>query len=182
VPSAESDANNPAGGAGPEPNRSPLNELLDSVFRLVRTFKCKSAWDVSGLTRTQFATLVTLKEHSPRRITSLAEQSRSDLSVLSRQIATLEGWGMVERTRDPKDGRAFLVSLTGKGRQALSKAWAQQTEELRTDLADFSDADLLHAADILQRITGSWDARAANRAIQDQERNPNEDETQPDEH
>jgi DNA-binding MarR family transcriptional regulator len=134
---------------------------MDSAFRLVKAFKCKNTWDAGGLTRTQLATLTALKHRSPRRITSLAEESRNDLSVLSRQIAALENWGMVERTRDPADGRAFLVSLTDHGRATLAEVWAKRIEELRGDLADFSDAELAHAAIVLDRIAASWDGRPA---------------------
>jgi DNA-binding MarR family transcriptional regulator len=105
------------------------------------------------------ATLAALNERSPRRITSLAEDSRSDLSVLSRQIAALENSGLVTRTRDPNDGRAYLVSLTDQGHQMLAEVWAKRVAELRGNLADFSDEDLAHVVLILERIAASWDGR-----------------------
>jgi DNA-binding MarR family transcriptional regulator len=134
---------------------------LESAFRVVKAFKRNIAWDAGRLTRTQLSTLAALDKRSPRRISSLAEESRSDLSVLSRQIAALEATGLVERTRDPEDGRASLVALTDQGRRALDSVWNKRISELQAALADVADADLARVTAVLERIAAYWENRPA---------------------
>jgi DNA-binding MarR family transcriptional regulator len=146
----------------PQPNwpisgSPPLDRVVEAVFHVVKAFKFKDGPDgASGMGRAQFTTLMALRRRSPRRLTSLAEEGRCDLSVLSRQIGALESSGLVERIRDPEDGRAFLVSLTERGSQTLDQIWSSRLANLRGHLADFEDADLDMAALILDRIAHAW--------------------------
>lgn len=54
-----------------------------------------------------------------RRLTELAEETLFTLSGISRMVNTLVDRGLVERRRDPSDGRANLVAITNAGKAQL---------------------------------------------------------------
>jgi DNA-binding MarR family transcriptional regulator len=67
--------------------------------------------------------LVQLAEHGGRlRLRDLVERVVLSQPGLSRKVARLEDEGLVERERDPTDGRGILVRLTRAGRAALRTA------------------------------------------------------------
>ncbi|MEV4377852.1 MarR family transcriptional regulator [Streptosporangium sp. NPDC049644] len=60
--------------------------------------------------------------------TTIYEQATISLAAISQSIDLLVQRGLLHRTRDPEDGRRFILSLTDTGRAALTKADAQMTE------------------------------------------------------
>jgi DNA-binding MarR family transcriptional regulator len=61
-----------------------------------------------------------MADHGELRLGALATSLRVDTSVASRSVASAEHLGLVSRRPDPRDGRACLLSLTDRGRQALN--------------------------------------------------------------
>jgi DNA-binding MarR family transcriptional regulator len=53
------------------------------------------------------------------RVTDLATAVELDPSTVSRQVRHLEERGLVERTDDPDDRRAYRIRLSGEGRSRL---------------------------------------------------------------
>jgi len=53
---------------------------------------------------------------------TIAELLGRDISTLTRQLAGLVKAGLVARKACPQDGRAVLVTVTGKGRRMLKRA------------------------------------------------------------
>jgi DNA-binding MarR family transcriptional regulator len=68
-------------------------------------------------------------------------------------VASLEAAGLVERVRDPQDGRASILTATSEGRQLLRRLRARKTAYLATRL-DRLDAEdrrtLERAAELLE--------------------------------
>lgn len=89
----------------------------------------------------------------PQRV--LGEQLLADKSVLSRTIRDLEALGLVERTPDPNDGRASVVSLTEYGVQRCNEVRAADRTELQERLTDWSAEDLAALVGLLQRLNHS---------------------------
>ncbi len=71
------------------------------------------------------------------RITELAGLVNLDPSTVSRHVAQLERSGLIERTPDPDDGRAQLVTVTDEGQQKLEAAFARRRELLARSLAEW---------------------------------------------
>src|SRR4051794_13995999 len=68
--------------------------------------------------------MVPLERDGDQRCSALAAQAGVDVSVASRQLATLERSGLVERRPDPQDGRASLLRLTPHRAHALAASRA----------------------------------------------------------
>jgi DNA-binding MarR family transcriptional regulator len=72
----------------------------------------------AGLTRAESAVLSSAAE--PRRITELAREVGLTQPRITTLVDALQARGLVDRERDPDDGRAVLVTLTGEGRALVA--------------------------------------------------------------
>src|SRR3982750_1173248 len=92
------------------------DRLTASIAQLVRTGRhvsARAATQLYGdLPSFGWALLVPLERDGAQRGSALAARAGGDVSVASRQLATLERSGLVERRPDPDDGRASLLRLT----------------------------------------------------------------------
>jgi DNA-binding MarR family transcriptional regulator len=81
------------------------------------------------LTHFEYGILFALADAPDRalRMTVLASYANSSLSRLSRAVSRIESRGLVQRTRDPLDGRSTLATLTEAGLEMFEKATPVQT-------------------------------------------------------
>ena len=77
------------------------------------------------------------------RLTELADRAQVTKQTASLLVAALEREGLVERVPDPDDGRARLIRLSTRGRQAAQRAMEvvigveqEWTEHLGPELTD----------------------------------------------
>jgi DNA-binding MarR family transcriptional regulator len=77
------------------------------------------------------------------RLTELADRAQVTKQTASLLVAALEREGLVERVPDPDDGRARLIRLSARGREAAQRAMEvvigverEWTEHLGTELTD----------------------------------------------
>jgi len=75
---------------------------------------------------------------------ALAEHLLVDKGQLSRTVRELEQLGLVQRTPDPSDGRASLLSPTEEGLARLETARAPQENALASSLEEWS-VDEIHS-------------------------------------
>jgi DNA-binding MarR family transcriptional regulator len=75
----------------------------------------------TGLRTTQFSLLVAAEMLGPITVTRLAEMGVIDRTTLTRNFKPLEKRGLIEVVLG-KDRRTHMVSLTGRGKEALAKA------------------------------------------------------------
>lgn len=88
----------------------------------------------------------------PRRISVLAEMAHCDVSTMSRQVSALTELGLITKTPDPDDGRAWRVTLTPEGRSAVDEATRNRAAWLAGLLASWTDADADSATTHLHRL------------------------------
>jgi len=93
-----------------------------------------------------------LGEWESARLTDLAVAANVDVSTLSRQVRVLVDHGLVARTTDPDDGRAFRLALTAAGRAALDRLATVRRMLVGELLGDWSDADRAALAPLLERL------------------------------
>ncbi len=113
----------------------PLTELEQQLLvlarRIARPVRLPSPLGDTVLDRPAYQALWRIVEDGPLRPTALAAVLEIDLSVVSRQVRSLEEAELVSRVTDPADARAALVSATPAGLAAF-----QETQRLRTELLD----------------------------------------------
>jgi DNA-binding MarR family transcriptional regulator len=91
------------------------------------------------------------------RLTDLAERARLTKQAIGEVVDDLEALGYVERVSDPEDGRAKIIRLTDRGREAqeaaarifadIERHWGEQVghervAELRATLEALAIAEL----------------------------------------
>lgn len=102
-----------------------------------------------------YLVLTHLDERGPTRSSAVVEELGSDKGAVSRQMQHLEELGLLERTRDPDDGRAFLLSLSDDARARLDRVRHERWERCDERLAAWSVADLSALADQLARYNAT---------------------------
>ncbi|SDW95970.1 MarR family winged helix-turn-helix transcriptional regulator [Paenibacillus sp. CF384] len=106
----------------------------------------------TGLDRSTYLLLRRLIDHGPLGIKALADTFQLDISTASRQTASLEAKGYVERTVDPKDARVSLLQATSTGREMLLKV-RQLRQTFFTDvLKDWTEEESALFGELLERF------------------------------
>jgi DNA-binding MarR family transcriptional regulator len=93
-----------------------------------------------------------LEGSDPIRASDLAALMSLDLSTISRQIATLETQGLVERHPDPLDGRASLLTLSERGRSVSARVCAARRELFGEFLSEWPGRDVERLAQLISRF------------------------------
>jgi DNA-binding MarR family transcriptional regulator len=105
------------------------------------------------------ATSIVLLEHlataGTQRVSQLAECQKVGVPALTPRIKDLEAAALIRRKADPDDARAFLISLTPKGRTTLAKIRKARCEILIAALDDLDSKSVATAADALTRIAAA---------------------------
>ena len=107
------------------------------------------------LSPSQAAALATIDRHGPLTPSELADRERVKRPTATRVITRLEEAGLVDRARDPQDGRSSLVALSPAGRDLLARARTRKDAYLARRLRDLDAeerATLDRAAAILERV------------------------------
>ncbi len=107
------------------------------------------------LSPSQAAALATIDRHGPLTPSELAARERIQRPTATRVIARLEEAGLVDRARDPQDGRSCLVALTPGGRELLARIRGRKNAYLSRRLRELDPderAVLDRAAAILERL------------------------------
>src|SRR5919112_506992 len=90
--------------------------LRMAIVRTARRMRQEALGAERGeLSPTLTAALATVERHGPLTPSELAERERLKRPTATRTVARLEAEGLIERTPDPGDGRASIVSTTSAG-------------------------------------------------------------------
>ena len=139
----------------PEPNHAGLAESLLAFARVMRARQA-ALLAAHGLHPGQDALLMLLWQRPGLRQTDLAEALGVEPPTITRMIRRLERGGLVERRRDPDDGRTLRIHPTPRARlleAMVRRTWSDLDGEL---IASLGAAD----AERFRRL-----AQAASRAL-----------------
>lgn len=76
-------------------------------------------------------------------------------SGLSRLLSRLESRGWIVRKESPTDRRAYRVSLTGQGKEALERLWEVYADAIEKHFAQqLSASDLDHVVKAMRKVIG----------------------------
>jgi DNA-binding MarR family transcriptional regulator len=118
--------------------------------------KLKQAPLNGDLTLAEASTLARLERGGPATSSDLARLDRISPQSMGATVAALEERGLVQRSRDPEDGRRIVLSITEAGRRMVHDKRGARTEQLAAGLRDgFTDAELgqlMAAAQLIQRL------------------------------
>ena len=112
-----------------------------------------------GVDVTAYPVLFVVAGGDTVRISELATTLHNDVSTVSRQVSSLVTHGLLEKSPDASDGRAWVVSLTDHGREALGRIQASRATWFQGLLADW---DGRIAAEFVDRLRELGDALDAN--------------------
>ena len=129
--------------------------LRPAIVRTARRLRQEAGTDLGP---TLIAALATVDRRGPLTPSELAEAERVKRPTATKMVAKLESVGLVERARDPLDGRSHLVSTTRAGRDLLERLRRRKTAYLARNLRDLEPEDLDtldRAAALLERILES---------------------------
>jgi DNA-binding MarR family transcriptional regulator len=110
------------------------------------------------LSYAQYGLLFGLAEHAELSASRLAVSADLAPGTVTEMLDHLEAAGLVARTRSVRDKRVVLVSLTDRGRQEVAERRARFEGRWAAALAEFSAAELLTAAAVLDRVGEMFDA------------------------
>lgn len=104
--------------------------------------------------------LAHLAEAGPQRASAVTEALGIDKGAVSRQVQHLVDLGLVDRTPDPVDGRATLVSASEDAVRRLAEVRGRRRRQLEDRLGDWTDDDLDTLVTVLGRYNDSLDRPA----------------------
>ncbi|MGH8825081.1 MAG: MarR family winged helix-turn-helix transcriptional regulator [Jiangellaceae bacterium] len=137
---------------------APEDDLHQAFVRLFRRLKRMST--TGGLDPALTTVLHEIGCSGPVRVSVLADAMHLDQSTVSRHVSALEHLGLVERSSDPDDRRAALLSTSAAGRKRLATIIGERRAIFRAATADWSDDDRARLAGLLDRMAGALDSVA----------------------
>jgi DNA-binding MarR family transcriptional regulator len=149
--------------------QSPIEGVMHAFTRVGRRLKAKQPGDT--LDHSAHVALFVLRCSGALRLSDLAARMELDASTASRHVRALEQLGLVRRSPDPDDGRAFRVELTEEGIEQWEAGARRRMELLSAAMGDWSDEDILTFERLMTRfadgVTSLTDTGADNRAWAD---------------
>jgi len=129
--------------------------LRMAVVRTSRRLRQEAAGSRTDLTPTAVSALATVERHGPLTPSELAAVERIKRPTATRILRVLEEAGLVDRARDPSDGRSSLLSVNPAGRERLRRLRGRKNAYLARRMRDLPPDDLRtleRAAAILEQI------------------------------
>jgi DNA-binding MarR family transcriptional regulator len=129
--------------------------LRMAVVRTSRRLRQEAAGSRTDLTPTAMSALATVERHGPLTPSELAAIERIKRPTATRILRVLEEAGLVDRARDPSDGRSSLLSVNPAGRERLRRLRGRKNAYLARRMRDLPPDDLRtleRAAAILEQI------------------------------
>jgi DNA-binding MarR family transcriptional regulator len=129
-------------------------KLRVSVGLVIR--KLKQGPDQGELTLSESSALSRLERGGPATSSDLARLERISPQSMGVTVAALLERGLVERSRDPQDGRRIVLTITEEGRRTVHDRRGARTERIAAALRDSFSTDeigqLLAATSLLERL------------------------------
>ncbi len=128
--------------------------LRVAVGLLVR--KLRQPLKEGELSIAESSALGRLERNGPATSSDLARLDRISPQSMGVTVAALLDRGLIERSRDPEDGRRIVLSITEAGRRTVHDKRGARTEQiaaaLRSGFSDDELAQLTAAAALLERL------------------------------
>ncbi|TMR90802.1 MarR family winged helix-turn-helix transcriptional regulator [Nonomuraea basaltis] len=137
-----------------------LNRTVSAFRKVVATLKRgkthERLTEAAGvrLDRPDVEILVHLLDaDEPRRIGAIAEGLQVESPHVTRHVAALEQRALVERVRDPDDGRAWRIALTEEGAEVAGRCRQVTSQWFESALADWPAADRAELTRLMEKLS-----------------------------
>jgi DNA-binding MarR family transcriptional regulator len=138
-----------------------LGILVGRVRRRIRE-RVQERLEARGQSISTWAALRNLLPSGPSTQSDLAEATAQHPTQMSRQLAGMEGAGLLRRSRDPVDRRCLRVAITVRGRKTLEQGNPAVLAGVADALSVLDAEDLLALRALLRKVLG-LDQRALTR-------------------
>lgn len=131
------------------------SELLLTLGLLVRKLRAASLSQTQELSSTQLAVIARLARDGPATTADLARAESVKPQSMGTAVSALEQMGLIQRKRDPSDGRQVFIALTAKGKNMRESVRDTRRTWLEQAIAklDKKEKEILFAAgDIIKRL------------------------------
>ena len=138
-----------------------LEREIGLLLRRARAISSRLAGQLHpDLDGAAFGLLALLQDAGPLRASDLVARLGLDKSTVSRQVASLVGLGLVDRSADPDDGRAQVLTPSEEGASRLAQIRDARRERWEADLSDWPVEDIATLGTLLHRLNRIGEARA----------------------
>ncbi len=120
-----------------------ITEIIASSYALARIAAQKTGNHEPAAT---WRAISVLRREGPLRLGALAEATRTTQPGMTRLVAQMAEQGLIDRSPDPDDSRATILSITPLGDSALREWQSQMRVALAPLFADLDDEDRAHLA------------------------------------
>ncbi len=147
-----------AGETSSEEALAAVEHQLSLLWRRARSMSQRLSRQVHPeMEPAAYGLLSVLRSEGPIRLTELASRIGVGKPSVSRQVAFLEGLGLVSKTADPLDGRAQAISLTAKGEEKMHLVQDARREVFRKRLAEWPPGELEAFAGYMAKLNSSYE-------------------------
>jgi DNA-binding MarR family transcriptional regulator len=139
-----------------------LEREIGLLLRRARAIQTRLASELHpDLDGASYGLLALLQDAGPLRASDLVARLGLDKSTVSRQVANLATLGLVDRTADPDDGRAQVLTPSAEGSARLARIREARRARWEQDLSDWPADDVATLGELLARLNRVGEAREA---------------------
>ena len=136
-----------------------LEQEVGVMIRRIRRVIGERARSVHpDLQSSSYLMLTWLNQHGAQRASSMADAFGIDKGAISRQVQHLLDLGLVDRSPDPDDGRATLVSASAEAAARIAEVNDDRRRWLDERLGDWPDRDVSEFLRMLASYNAALDA------------------------
>ena len=120
----------------------------------------EKTWSAHGLNGASFDVLATLRRSGSPYALSPGDLMASTMvtsGTMTHRVDQLVKSELVERVRNPDDGRGFLISLTSKGHELINEAVTAHVETQAKLVAALTDEQRAQLDDLLRQFLGEFE-------------------------
>lgn len=142
-----------------------LEREIALLLRRSRAISARLAGELhADLDGAAYGLLALLEDAGPLRASDLVTRLGLDKSTVSRQVASLVELGLVDRTADPADGRAQVLTASAEGSSRLARIREVRRARWESDLGHWPTEDVAVLGELLGRLNHIGEAREAEAA------------------
>jgi DNA-binding MarR family transcriptional regulator len=154
----ESAAASSPGNAGADAALDAVENQLSLLWRRGRSISHQLSRQVHpDMEPAAYGLLSVIRKQGPIRLTDLASCIGVGKPSVSRQIAFLEGLGLVSKEADPLDGRAQAIRLTPEGEERMHQVQDARREVFRERLSEWPAEDLQALAMYMAKLNATYE-------------------------